>query len=264
MAVSTATGTEHVLVERDGPTTRVTLNRPERYNALSLELMSELRATLEAVGADGSAQAIVLAGAGRGFSAGHDLGEMTGRDDAFYAELFEECTRLMQALHKLPQPVIARVHGVATAAGCQLVAACDLAVAEEGARFGTPGVRIGLFCSTPMVPLSRAIGRKRALEMLLTGDLVDAPTALEWGLVNRVVPAERLDEAVNAFAARIAEASPRTVATGKHAFYAQVERDEDSAYALATGVMAINAAAADAQEGMGAFLEKRPPVWPAG
>ena len=264
MPVPTATESEHVLLQRDGPTTRLTLNRPDRYNALSLEVMTELRETLERVGADGTTQVIVLAGAGRGFSAGHDLSEMVGREDGFYAALFEECTRLMQTIPQVPQPVIARVHGVATAAGCQLVAACDLAIAEEGARFGTPGVRIGLFCSTPMVPLSRAIGRKRALHMLLTGDLIDAATARDWGLVNDVVPPAELDDAVDALAARIAEASPRTVATGKTAFYRQIERDEGGAYELATSVMAANAATLDAQEGMGAFVEKRRPVWREG
>ena len=255
---------EQVVVQRDGPTARVTLNRPERYNALSLDLMVELRATLDDIGADDATQVIVLGGSGRGFSAGHDLSEMTGRDDAFYAQLFAECTLLMQAVHRVPQPVIARVHGVATAAGCQLVAACDLAVAEEGARFGTPGVRIGLFCSTPMVPLSRAVGRKRALHMLLTGDLVDAATARDWGLVNEVVPAAALDAAADALAAKVCAASPRTIAVGKRAFYAQIERDEDAAYEIASAVMATNAATADAQEGMSAFIEKRPAVWRPG
>jgi enoyl-CoA hydratase/carnithine racemase len=260
--MATATEFQHLLVERDGATARVTLNRPDRYNALSLALMAELRRALEALGGEEGVQAIVIAGAGRGFSAGHDLSEMIGREDAFYAELFDACTEVMRAVHAVPQPVIARVHGIATAAGCQLVAACDLAVAADSARFGTPGVRIGLFCSTPMVPLSRAIGRKRALEMLLTGELVDAPTALEWGLVNRVVPEAELDDAVAALAGRIAQASPRVVALGKHAFYEQAERDEDGAYEVTAPVMANNAANPDAQEGMTAFLEKRPPVWP--
>jgi enoyl-CoA hydratase/carnithine racemase len=255
-------GTEQVRLERDGSTARVTLNRPDRYNALSLELMRELRAVLADLEHDAGTLVIVLAGAGRGFSAGHDLSEMIDRDEAFYSELFAECTRLMQSVRALPQPVIARVHGVATAAGCQLVAACDLAVADSGARFGTPGVRIGLFCSTPMVPLSRAIGRKRALQMLLTGDLIDAATARDWGLLNDVVAPDALDAAVDALAARIVEASPRVVALGKRAFYAQVDRDEADAYALSAPVMADNAASPDAQEGMSAFLAKRPPVWP--
>ena len=261
MASPTA-GTDQVLVERHGPATRITLNRPDRYNALSLDLMEALRGALEDVAGDPETRAIVLAGAGRGFSAGHDLSEMIGREEAFHTGLFAACTRLMETLHAVPQPVIARVHGVATAAGCQLVAACDLALAETGARFGTPGVRIGLFCSTPMVPLSRAIGRKRALQMLLTGDLIDAATARDWGLVNEVVAAEALDDAVAALAARIAEASPRVVALGKAAFYDQVDRAEGDAYAVTSPVMADNAASADAQEGMTAFLEKRPPVWP--
>ncbi len=252
-----------VLVQRDGPIVRLTLNRPGQYNALSLELMQELRAAIEAVSAESATRVIVLQGAGRGFSAGHDMSEMMGREDDFYALLFDECTLLMQAVHKVPQPVIAQVHGVATAAGCQLVASCDLAIAEEGARFGTPGVRIGLFCSTPMVALSRSVGRKRAMQMLLTGELIDAPTAREWGLVNDVVPAEALDGAVDALAGRLAEASGRTLAIGKEAFYAQIERDEDGAYELTKAVMAANAANPDAQEGMGAFLAKRPPVWPA-
>ena len=254
----------HLLLERDGGTARVTLNRPDRRNALSFALMTELREVLEALGADPATRAIVIAGAGPGFSAGHDLSELVGRDAEFYDRLFDECTRLMEAIHRVPQPVIARVHGVATAAGCQLVAACDLAIAEEGARFATPGVRIGLFCSTPMVPLSRAIGRKRALEMLLTGRMVGAATARDWGLINDVVPADELDAAVAALAERVAEASPRTLAIGKQAFYEQVERDEAGAYELTKGVMAANAQIADAQEGICAFLDKRPPVWREG
>jgi enoyl-CoA hydratase/carnithine racemase len=254
----------HLLLERDGGTARVTLNRPERRNALSFALMTELREVLEALGADPATRAIVIAGAGPGFSAGHDLSELVGRDAEFYERLFDECTPLMETIHRVPQPVIARVHGVATAAGCQLVAACDLAIAEEGARFATPGVRIGLFCSTPMVPLSRAIGRKRALEMLLTGRMVDAATARDWGLINDVVPADELDAAVAALAERVAEASPRTLAIGKQAFYEQVERDEAGAYELTKGVMAANAQIADAQEGICAFLDKRPPVWREG
>ena len=264
MTAQTTPDLAHLLLERDGGTARVTLNRPDRRNALSFALMTELREVLEALGADPATRAIVIAGAGPGFSAGHDLSELVGRDAEFYDRLFDECTRLMEAIHRVPQPVIARVHGVATAAGCQLVAACDLAIAEEGARFATPGVRIGLFCSTPMVPLSRAIGRKRALEMLLTGRMVDAATARDWGLVNDVVPADELDAAVAALAERVAEASPRTLAIGKQAFYEQVERDEAGAYELTKGVMAANAQIADAQEGICAFLDKRPPVWREG
>jgi enoyl-CoA hydratase/carnithine racemase len=257
--MATATGT-NLLVE-GGETARITLNRPEKRNALSLELMEELIAALESVSADPETRTIVLAGAGPAFSAGHDLSEMVGRDLAFYQHLFDVCAVLMETIHRVPQPVIAKVHGIATAAGCQLVAACDLAVATETARFATPGVKIGLFCSTPMVPLSRAIGRKRALEMLLTGELVDAQRALDWGLVNQVVPEESLEDAVAELAGKVARSSPLTVAIGKEAFYAQLELDEHRAYDLTKTVMAMNSLAGDAQEGICAFLEKRPPEW---
>jgi enoyl-CoA hydratase/carnithine racemase len=250
-----------LLLTAEGPATRVTLNRPEKRNALSLELMEELITALRTLGASRDVRVIVIAGAGPVFSAGHDLGEMVGRDLAFYERLFDVCTELMETIHRVPQPVIARVHGIATAAGCQLVASCDLAVAAEDARFATPGVKIGLFCSTPMVPLSRAIGRKRSLEMLLTGDFVDAATAREWGLVNRVVAPGSLDETVAELVEKVARSSPLTVAIGKEAFYAQVELDEHGAYDLAKTVMAMNATADDAQEGISAFLEKRPPTW---
>ena len=255
--------TEHrsLRVERNGAATTVVLDRPERRNALSLELMQELTAVLRELGGDGEVRAIVLAGAGPAFSAGHDLSEMVGREAAFYDRLFQVCVELMETIQRVPQPVIARVHGMATAAGCQLVAACDLAVAAESARFATPGVRIGLFCSTPMVPLSRAIGRKRALEMLLTGEPIDAATARDYGLVNRVVPDAELDDAVAALVERIAASSPLTLRIGKEAFYRQVELAEGDAYELTREVMARNAEAADAQEGMGAFLEKRAPHW---
>ena len=248
---------EHLIVKDDGPVTEVVLNRPEKRNALSLSVMSELIAALR----QATGRVIVLSGAGPCFSAGHDLSEMLGRRVDEYRRLFDVCTELMEAIQAVPQPVIAKVHGVATAAGCQLVASCDLAVAEEGARFATPGVKIGLFCSTPMVPVSRAVGRKRAMEMLLTGELIDAATAADWGLVNRVVPAAELDQAVTTLALRIADASPLTVQIGKDAFYRQVDLDQRQAYDLARTVMSLNAMAADAQEGMGAFLEKRPPTW---
>jgi enoyl-CoA hydratase/carnithine racemase len=255
--------TEHrsLRIARSGAATTVVLDRPERRNALSLELMQELTAVLGELGRDQEVRAIVLAGAGPAFSAGHDLSEMVGREPAFYDRLFGVCVELMETIHRVPQPVIARVHGMATAAGCQLVAACDLAVAAESARFATPGVRIGLFCSTPMVPLSRAIGRKRALEMLLTGEPIDAATARDYGLVNRVVPDDELDAAVAALVERIAASSPLTLRIGKEAFYRQVELAEGDAYELTRQVMARNAGADDAQEGMGAFLEKRPPRW---
>ena len=240
---------------------RITLDRPEKRNALSLELMDELTTVLRTFGARSDIRAIVVDGAGVAFSAGHDLSEMVGRDLPFYQRLFDSCTELMETIHRVPQPVIAKVHGIATAAGCQLVAACDLAVATDDARFATPGVTIGLFCSTPMVPLSRAIGRKRALEMLLTGGPISASTALEWGLVNRVVPAPELDATVDELVAAISRSSPLTVAIGKEAFYEQIELDEHRAYDLTKSVMAMNSMAADAQEGICAFLEKRPPSW---
>jgi enoyl-CoA hydratase/carnithine racemase len=250
-----------VLVRQDGPAARVTLNRPEKRNALSLELMQQLIATLRRVGGEPETRAIVLEASGTAFSAGHDLSEMIGRDVPFFQRLFDVCTELMETIHRVPQPVIAKVHGTATAAGCQLVAACDLAVAADSARFATPGVKIGLFCSTPMVPLSRAIGRKRALDMLLTGRPIDAATALDWGLVNRVVPEDALDAEIDALVEAIARSSPLTVGIGKEAFYSQIELDEHRAYDLTKAVMAMNARADDAQEGMCAFLEKRPPEW---
>jgi len=259
--MSTLAGGATVLVREDGPAARLTLNRPEKRNALSLELMEELLGALRRVSGEPGVRVIVIEAAGPAFSAGHDLSEMIGRDVPFFQRLFDVCTELMEAIHKLPQPVVAQVDGIATAAGCQLVAACDLAVAAADARFGTPGVKIGLFCSTPMVPLSRAIGRKRALDMLLTGRLIDAPTALEWGLVNRVVPGDALEAEVSALVDDIARASPLTVGIGKEAFYSQVELDEHRAYDLTKAVMAMNARADDAQEGMCAFLEKRPPEW---
>jgi enoyl-CoA hydratase/carnithine racemase len=206
-------------------------------------------------------RAIVLEGAGSAFSAGHDLGEMVGRDLGFYQHLFDVCTVLMESIHRVPQPVIAKVDGMATAAGCQLVASCDLVVASDRSRFATPGVRIGLFCSTPMVPISRAIGRKRALELLLTGEPIDARTAADWGLVNRVVPEHELEGAVAGLVAAVARSSPLTVGIGKEAFYAQVDRDEHQAYEHMKTVMAMNALAGDAQEGICAFLDKRPPMW---
>jgi enoyl-CoA hydratase/carnithine racemase len=258
---ATATAFRHLLLRDDGPAVRVVLNRPEKRNALSLELMEEVLSALRAIGARPEVRAIVLEGAGPAFSAGHDLGEMIGRDPDFYDRLFEVCTVMMETIHRVPQPVIAKVHGMATAAGCQLVASCDLVVAAEDARFATPGVKIGLFCSTPMVPVSRAVGRKRALELLLTGEPISAATAADWGLVNRVVPAEQLDAAVAGLVGAIARSSALTVAIGKEAFYAQVDVGEHEAYEHTKDVMTRNALAADAQEGMCAFLEKRPPNW---
>ena len=251
----------NLLVTLEGSAARIVLNRPEKRNALSLELMDEMTAALREVSARTDARAIVIEGAGPAFSAGHDLSEMIGRDREFLAQLFARCSVMMGTLHEVPQPVIAKVHGIATAAGCQLVGACDLAVAAEGARFATPGVNIGLFCSTPMVPVSRAVGRKRAMQMLLTGEAIDAMTAREWGLVNHVVPRERLEPTVVDLVDAIARSSAYTVATGKHAFYEQVDRAESAAYKHCELVMTDNALAHDAQEGMTAFLEKREPVW---
>jgi enoyl-CoA hydratase/carnithine racemase len=251
----------NLLVTRAGPAARIVLNRPEKRNALSLELMEELIAALREESAQPANRAIVIEGAGPAFSAGHDLSEMLGRERDFLAHLFDRCSAMMESIHDVPQPVIAKVHGIATAAGCQLVAACDLAVAAEGTRFATPGVKIGLFCSTPMVPVSRAVGRKRAMQMLLTGDPIDATTALDWGLLNRVVPAEALEAAVLELVDAIAGSSAYTVATGKRAFYSQIDRAEDEAYERCERVMTENALAHDAQEGMTAFLEKREPVW---
>jgi len=257
MSVETAP----VTVEREGATRIVTMRRPDRRNALSLSMMRELETVLRGLGPDGTVRAIVLAGEGPAFSAGHDLREMCGRARSDYVEIFDQCVALMEAIEAVPQPVIAEVGAVATAAGCQLVAACDLAVASTQARFATPGVRIGLFCSTPMVALSRAVGRKRALEMLLTGDPIDAATALTWGLVNRVVPPEELRDASLALAAKIGEASAAVVGLGKTAFYRQLELDQASAYEYTKGVMVDNALLQDAQEGMAAFIERRPPRW---
>ncbi len=245
----------------DGALAVVTLNRPQRRNALSLELMQELIGRLDEIGRNGEVRAVILAAAGRVFCSGHDLGEMTGRGIVDYRRIFDVCTELMTKIQAIPQPVIAEVQGIATAAGCQLVATCDLAVAAEEAAFATPGVKIGLFCTTPMVALSRAVGRKRALQMLLTGEMVDARMAADWGLINQVVPASELQKATRALAEKVAEASPLVVAIGKQAYYTQVDLDQPKAYAYAKEVMSLNAMAADAQEGMGAFLEKRKPCW---
>ncbi|MEK6323202.1 MAG: enoyl-CoA hydratase [Acidobacteriota bacterium] len=252
---------EYLLVEADAPIAIITMNRPDRRNALSLGLMEELIDCFRALKQKQDIRAVILAANGLAFSAGHDLSELIDRQIGDYRHVFDVCTELMTLIQGIPQPVIAEVQGIATAAGCQLVATCDLAVASQESKFATPGVRIGLFCTTPMVALTRAIGRKRALEMLLTGTSIDAPTAMEWGLVNRVVPSERLREEAYALAQRIAEASAFTVSVGKQAFYMQIDLDQTKAYAHAKEVMSLNAMAEDAQEGMGAFLEKRTPCW---
>jgi enoyl-CoA hydratase/carnithine racemase len=252
---------EMIEVELDGDVAIVTMARPAKRNALSLEMMQRLDGALEAIGARTDVRVAILRGEGAAFSAGHDLRELLESDAQACNQIFDACVRLMARISAVPQPVIAEVATVATAAGCQLVAACDLAVASTEATFATPGVRIGLFCTTPMVALTRAIGRKRAMEMLLTGEPIDAHTALAWGLVNRVVEPQRLHETALQLARRIAEASRTVVTIGKGAFYAQVELEERQAYAYAKEIMVRNALVDDAREGMSAFLEKRQPKW---
>ena len=251
----------NVEITREGPIAIVTLNRPERRNALSLEMMLDLIAALEEIGRNREIRAVILAASGKVFCSGHDLAQMSGRDINEYRRIFDVCPRLMQTLQSIPQPVIAEVQGIATAAGCQLVATCDLAIASEEAAFATPGVKIGLFCTTPMVALTRAIGRKRAMQMLLTGEMVPARAAAEWGLINQAVPAAELQSATRGLAEKGAAASSLVVAIGKQAFYTQIDLDQPKAYACAKEVMSMNALAADAQEGTGAFLGKRAPCW---
>jgi enoyl-CoA hydratase/carnithine racemase len=257
MAAETMT----VLCESKSGVLRITLNRPERRNALSEQLLDELDGVLERTANDAAVRVIVLAAAGTIFSSGHDLSEMAGRSEDDYRALFSRCSRVMQRLRTLPQPVIARVQGLATAAGCQLVAACDLAVASTDAWFATPGVKIGLFCTTPMVPLVRNIPAKVAMEMLLTGQPISAQRAFEVGLVNRVVPPDQLDATVRDLALAIVASSPQTIRIGKAAFYDQYALDEPEAYRRATAVITDNALKPDAQEGITAFLHKRPPTW---
>jgi enoyl-CoA hydratase/carnithine racemase len=240
----------------------LTLNRPRQYNALSDSLLGELQSQLDAIAGDAAARVVVIAGAGAAFCAGHDLKEMRARPDhAYYRDLFQRCSRMMLTITQMPQPVIARVHGIAAAAGCQLVATCDLAVAAPEARFATSGINVGLFCSTPAVALSRDIPEKQAFEMLMTGDFIDADTAQRHGLVNRVVPAAQLDDAVMDLARRIAGKSAVAVRTGKRMFYRQRDMDLGSAYDYASQTMACNMMAEDAGEGIDAFMEKRRPVW---
>ncbi len=246
--------------DRDG-VAWLTLNRPAARNALSAALMARLHGELDRVEADPAVRVVVVAGAGPAFCAGHDLREVRGMDPAGHAALFGQCSRLMQRIVSLRVPVIARVHGIATAAGCQLVASCDLAVAADTARFATPGVNIGLFCSTPMVALSRAVGRKAAMEMLLTGDMVDAPRAAVLGLVNHAVPEAALDEAVWALARRVASRSSAAIGLGKPAFYQQAEMPLAGAYAYTSAVMVRNMEEHDAEEGIDAFLQRRAPLW---
>lgn len=259
---STTAGTyNHVLFDRSGSIAVVTMNRPERRNALSVEHMSELIDCFKTIGQDRDIAVVILRGNGPAFCSGHDLSEMVGGDPAFYRHVFDVCTELMETIQAIPQPVIAQVQGIATAAGCQLVATCDLVVASDQSRFATPGVKIGLFCSTPMVALSRAVGQKKAMEMLLTGEPISAQEAQAAGLVNRIVPAEDLEAATWALAEKIAAASPFVVGIGKRVFYQQADMTQQQAYAYTKEVMSLNAMAADAQEGMCAFLEKRQPRW---
>ncbi|GAA4676038.1 enoyl-CoA hydratase [Gordonia humi] len=239
----------------------LTLDDEKRRNPLSLATMREATAGLRRLHEDPRARVIVIEARGLAFSAGHDLSEMVDRTLDDEREIFAACTELMATVHAVRQPVVAQVQGMALAAGCQLVATCDLAIAADTARFSTPGVKIGLFCSTPMVALTRAIGRKRAMSMLLTGDLIDAATAADWGLINAAVPADRLEQTVADLVARIASSSGDTLAIGKRAFYDQIDRTEPDAYSAMSEVMATNAMTCDAQEGMNAFLAKRAPVW---
>ncbi|AWH92799.1 enoyl-CoA hydratase [Dietzia lutea] len=253
--------TPYVLVENTGPIARVTLDRPERRNPLSLQMMREATAAIRALGDDPDCRVVVLTGSGPALSAGHEISEMVERSLEQEREVFTVCVDLMESIQAIRQPVIAEVQGHAVAAGCQLVATCDLAVAVDTARFGTPGVKIGLFCSTPMVAVSRNIGRKRAMQMLLTGETIDATTAVEWGLINESVPADRLRARVDELATQIADASPLTLEIGKQAFYRQIDLPQDEAYREMAETMATNAGTCDAQEGMSAFLEKRTPQW---
>ncbi len=256
-----ANSVDDLLVERDGSVVTVTLNRAMKRNALSIEMLAAIDEALVGIGRDDSARVVVLCADGPVYSSGHDLKQMLDRSEQEYAELFRQCSVTMQRLRQIPQPVIARVHGLATAAGCQLVASCDLVVASDQAKFATPGVKIGLFCTTPMVPLVRSLPPKIAMEMLLTGNPLSATRAYELGFINRVVPEAELDATVAELAQQIVSASPQTIATGKAAFYDQLALSETEAYDRAVGVMTKNAVGEDAQEGIGAFLEKRPPQW---
>ncbi|MEE8393755.1 MAG: enoyl-CoA hydratase [Rhodospirillales bacterium] len=254
-------GQEPVLLRLDGDNiATLTLNRPDKYNALSGQLLDALKLEIDAIAADPSVRVVVISAAGKSFSAGHDLKELlspSGHGEI--KEMFERCSTIMASLTRLPQPVIARVQGVATAAGCQLVTMCDLAIAADDARFATSGINLGLFCSTPMVGLSRDMGRKKAMEMLLTGDFIDAQTALAAGLVNQVAPLDELDEAVGEMAKKITAKSPAAVAMGKRLFYRQLEAPLGEAFELANETMTLNMELEDTREGIGSFIDKRPP-----
>lgn len=247
--------------DADGIAT-ITLNRPAQFNAINGAMLTELQAALDAIRGDSSIRIVVIAGAGRAFCPGHDLKEMLANStEAFIGDLFRRCCNVMLTMQRIPQPIIARVHGIATAAGCQIVAGADLAVAEEGARFATSGVNFGLFCATPGVPVSRNVSQKRAFEMLMTGEFIDAKTALDWGLVNRVVPLAELDAGVSALAQQMMDKPCAVIAAGKRFFYDQLERNLESAYEVASAAITRNMLGEDAQEGVGAFVEKRKPRW---
>jgi enoyl-CoA hydratase/carnithine racemase len=258
-----ATGRPLLRLDRECGIVTLTLSRSDRFNPLSSAMIAALQADLDSIATDDSARVVILAADGKGFCSGHDLKEIREHwgDEAWQRKLFDDCSRMMLTLNRMSQPVIARVNGIATAAGCQLVASCDLAVASENARFALPGVNIGLFCSTPAVPVVRAVGCKRTMEMLLTGKTIDAATALTWGLVNRVVPADQLDDAIREFTDVILARSPAVIGMGKQAFYSQIDRSLDSAYELASEAMVCNLSNEDAAEGMDAFLRKRAPNW---
>ncbi|MBF0474282.1 MAG: enoyl-CoA hydratase [Deltaproteobacteria bacterium] len=250
-----------ILFSTTGPIGCLTLNNPSKINALSLTMIEEMTDALSRVAADESVKVVIIRAAGKHFCAGHYLVEMIDHGVKEYQAIFDNCTEMMQLIHDIPQPVIAQVHGIATAAGCQLVAACDLAVAEEGARFATPGVKIGVFCTTPMVALTRAIGRKAAMEMLLTGRYVSASEAKDLGLINRVVSSDDLTKATEELAEQIAVSSRMVIAIGKRAFYAQVDQPDIKAYEVAKPTMVMNLLTEDAQHGIKSFLEKKTPDW---
>jgi enoyl-CoA hydratase/carnithine racemase len=262
--MTTATAVEEKILLRSDSSgiATLTLNRPKQYNALSEELLTELQAALRDIEKDEAVRVLVIAGSGPAFCAGHDLKQMRATPrKAYYDQLFARCSDVMKSITRLPQPVIARVHGIATAAGCQLVAQCDLAIASDHAKFAVSGINVGLFCSTPSVPLARNVLRKQAMEMLLTGDFIDAHTAVERGLINRAVPADQLDAAVNELARKIIAKSSVAVSTGKKMFYKQLEMGMEGAYQYAAEVMACNMMAEDVGEGIDAFAQKRAPVW---
>lgn len=252
---------DYLKFESEGGIGIIILNRPEKRNALSLELLQELSALLTSISENRETRVVIIKGEGKVFCAGHDISQLINHEMTFYKAIFDTCVEVMEKIQHLPQPVIAQVHGVATAAGCQLVAACDLAMAEEDTLFGTPGVKVGLFCTTPAVPLVRAVGRKRALDMLLTGRMISAKEAEQYGLINKVVPGDQLTAETTALARRIAEASPLTLSLGKSAFYIQVNLADSQAYDYAKQAIVNNLFAEDAQEGLSAFLEKRKPAW---